>query len=162
MKRRVISVILTVVLLAAMAIAPAGAMAAKKIQILQVTVKGARLRQGPSSNYSVKKSLNKGAKVFYLGKGKDSFYKVRTDHGVVGYMYKGFLKSYGACYQSQVYYASKKVKVYKKASTHSGRKTTLSKGQHVIVYQVKGSWAYIKTLGGKGGYVKKSALKKAK
>ena len=53
-------------------------------------------------------------------------------------------------------------KVYKKASTHSSKKTTLSKGQHVIVYQVKGNWAYIKTLGGTGGFVKKSALKKAK
>ena len=58
-------------------------------------------------------------------------------------------------------YISKDTYVYKKASTGSGRKTTLSKGQHVVVYQVKGSWAYIKTLSGTGGYVKKSNLKKA-
>ena len=61
-----------------------------------------------------------------------------------------------------LYYATQRAKVYKKATTHSTRKTTLSKGQHVIVYSVSGNWAYIKTLGGTGGYVKKSALKKAK
>ena len=165
MKRRVLLAVLSVLLVVSTLLAPVSALAASKkksVPIMQVTVDGARVRKGPSSDYDVIVSVKNGAKLFYLGKGKDSFYKVRTDHGVVGYMYKGFLKSYGACYQSQVYYASKKVKVYKKASTHSSRKTTLSKGQHVIVYQVKGSWAYIKTLGGKGGYVKKSALKKAK
>ena len=162
MKRRVISVILTVVLLAAMAIAPAGAMAAKKIQILQVTVKGARLRQGPSSNYSVKKSLDKGTKVFYLGKIKNSFAHVRTTGGTEGYVYKGFLKKYGTCYKNQVYYNSKSsLKVYKKPSTHSSRVARLSKNQHVIVYQVKGNWAYIKMVSGKGGYCKASALRKA-
>ena len=161
MKRRIITVILTVVLLATMAVAPAGAMAAKKIQILKVTVDGARLRQGPSSEYSVKKSLNKGAKVFFLGK-KNSFAHVRTSGGTEGYVYKDFLKSYGSCYKSQVYYNSKKsLRVYKRPSTHSSRVTKLSRNQHVIVYQVKGSWAYIKTVSGKGGYCKASALRKA-
>ena len=161
MKRRIITVILTVVLLAAMAVAPAGAMAAKKIQILKVTVDGARLRQGPSSEYSVKKSLNKGAKVFFLGK-KNSFAHVRTSGGTEGYVFKGFLKKYGSCYKNQVYYNSKSsLKVYKKPSTHSSRVARLSKNQHVIVYQVKGNWAYIKMVSGKGGYCQASALRKA-
>ena len=30
----------------------------------------------------------------------------------------------------------------------------------VLVYQVRGSWAYVKTMSGKGGYVKVSALTK--
>lgn len=164
MKRRVLMMVLSALLVVSMLLAPASALAASKktIPIMKVTVDGARVRKGPSSSYDVIVSVKNGAKLFYLGAGKNSFCKVRTDHGVVGYMYKGFLKSYGACYQNQVYCASKRVKVYKKASTKSSGKTTLSKGQHVIVYQVKGSWAYIKTLGGTGGYVKKSALKKAK
>ena len=54
-----------------------------------------------------------------------------------------------------------KVKVYKKANTNTKKVAVLSKNQHVIVYEVKGKWAYIKTLGGKGGYVKKSVLTKA-
>jgi uncharacterized protein YgiM (DUF1202 family) len=162
MNRRFISLALVIALLAAMAIVPAGASAASKIQILKVVVDGARVRQGPSSAYSVKTSVKKGGKVFYLGKMKNSFAYIRTSGGTQGYMYKGFLKSYGSCYKSQVYYSRKSgLGVYKKPSTSSSKVTKLSKYQHVIVYQVKGSWAYIKTLSGKGGYVKGGSLGKA-
>lgn len=165
MKHRVFMVVLSVVLLLTMVVAPFSASAAssnKTVKILKVTVDGARVRSGPSSAYEVKTSVNKGGKVFYLGKIKDSFAYVRTEKGVVGYMYKGFLKSYGAAYRYQIYYSTKGgIKVCKKASSSSSRVARLSKNQHVIVYQVKGNWAYIKTLSGKGGYVRKSVLKKA-
>ena len=162
MNRRFISLALVVALLAAMAIVPAGASAASKIKILKVTVDGARVRQGPSSAYSVKTSVKKNGKVFYLGKMKNSFAYIRTSGGTEGYMYKGFLKSYGSCYKSQVYYSKKSgLKVYKKPSTHSSKATKLKKHQHVILYQVKGKWAYIKTVSGKGGYCQASALAKA-
>ena len=163
MKRRAITLILTLALLMAMAVAPLGAQAAaKKIKILQVTVDGARVRRGPSSVYDVKTSVKKGGKVFYLGKMKNSFAYIRTSGGTQGYMYKGFLKSYGSCYKSQVYYSKKSgLKVYKKPSTHSSKATKLKKHQHVILYQVKGKWAYIKTVSGKGGYCQASALGKA-
>ena len=161
MKRRYLSILLTVVLLASMAIMPVSASAAKKVTILTVTADGARVRKGPSSSYDVLTSVKKGGKLFYLGKTKNSFAYVRTSTGTVGYMYKGFLKTYGSCYKSQVYYCTKKANMYKKASSSSSRVAKLSKNQHVIVYQVSGNWAYIKTLGGKGGFVKKSVLKKA-
>lgn len=162
MKRRVISVLAVVVLVVSMLAMPMSASAATKVKILKVTADGARVRKGPASTYDVVTSVKKGGKVFYLGKTKNSFAYVRTSSGTTGFMYNGFLKSYGTCYKSQIYYSKKsKVPVYKKASTSSKRVTKLSKKQHVIVYQVKGSWAYIKTLGGTGGYVKKSNLKKA-
>ena len=162
MKRRYISLLLVVALLLATAIVPAGASAAKKIQILKVTVDGARVRQGPSSAYGVKTSVKKGGKVFYLDKMKNSFAYIRTSGGTQGYMYKGFLKSYGTCYKSQVYYSKKSgLKVYKKPSTRSSKVTKLSKYQHVIVYQVKGKWAYVKTVSGKGGSCQASALGQA-
>ena len=163
MKRRVFSIIVLVVMIVSV-IAPINAMAATKVKILKVTVDSARLRYGPSSSYGVKTSLKKGAKVFYLGKTENSFAHICTSKGLYGYMYKGYLKSYGSCNKSQVYYNKKKtLPVYKKASTSSKRVTKLSKYQHVIVYgfKTKGSWAYIKTLGGKGGYCKASALTKA-
>lgn len=161
MKRRVISLLMVIALLAAMAVAPMGAMAATKVKILKVTVDGARLRTGPASTYDVKTSLKKGSKVIYLGKTKNSFAHIRTSGGTEGYMYKGFLKNYGTCYKSQIYKSKKNsLPVYKKAG-HSSKVTRLKKGQHVIVYQVKGKWAYIKTLGGKGGYCKASSLTKA-
>jgi uncharacterized protein YgiM (DUF1202 family) len=162
MNRRFISLALVVALLVAMAIVPAGASAATKVKILKVTVDGARVRSGPSSNYDVKTSLKKGSKVIYLGKTKNSFAHIRTSGGTEGYIYKGFLKNYGSCYKSQIYYSKKSgLAVYKKASTSSSKVTKLKKHQHVILYQVKGNWAYIKTLGGKGGYCKASSLSKA-
>ena len=77
------------------------------------------------------------------------------------YQIKGFFKDSACALRKVSGSKCSKVKAYKKATTSSGRATTLGKGQLVIVYQVKGNWAYIKTLGGKGGYVKTSALKKA-
>ena len=163
MKRRVISVILMVVLLLATVVAPMSAYADKKVKILQVNVDGARLRRGPSINYDVITSLKKGAKVFYMGKMENSFAYICTSTGKLGYMYKGYLQSYGSCYKSQIYYNKKNtsIAVYKKANAKSKRVTSVGKKQYVIVYQIKGSWAYIKTLNGKGGYVKAKYLKKA-
>ena len=161
MKRRFLSMVLAILLIMATVIAPVSASAASKVKIMRVTTDGARVRKGPG-NYDVVTSVKKGSKVFYLGKTKTSFVKVRTSTGTTGYMYKGFLKAYGTCYKSQVYYSKKKnLAMYKKASTRSSKRTRLSKKQHVIVYQVKGSWAYVKTLGGTGGFVKKKYLKKA-
>ena len=149
-------------LMFAVAILPAMAYAASDVvQIMKVNEDGARVRKGPSSSYDVITSCKEGERVFYLGKTKEAFMYVRTSKGKVGYMYKGFLKTYGSCYKSQVYYCTKKANMYKKASSSSSRVAKLSKNQHVIVYQVSGNWAYIKTLGGKGGFVKKSVLKKA-
>ena len=165
MKRRILTLVLTVVLLASMVVMPVSASALNKtkVHILRVTVDQARLRAGPSSAYERITSLKKGSKVFYLRKMKDSFAYICTSNGVKGYMYRGFLEKYGMCYAYQVYRCkNSSANVYKKASTSSARVTRLTKNQHVVVYQVSGSWAYIKTLGGKGGYVKKSALTKAK
>ena len=163
MNRRLLKLATCLMLMFAVAILPAMAYAASDVvQIMKVNEDGARVRKGPSSSYDVITSCKEGERVFYLGKTKEAFMYVRTSKGKVGYMYKGFLDSYGAANKSQVYYAKKSVKVFKKASTSSGKVTKLSKNQHVIVYNTKGSWAYIKTLSGKGGYVKTSALKKAK
>ena len=164
MKRRILALLLTVLLLVGTVAVPVSASAASKskVKILRVNVDGARIRKGPSSAYDVKTSVGKGTKVFYLNKMKNSFAYICTEKGVTGYMYRGFLNSYGVAYRYQVYYSTNRsVGVYKRASTNSSKVTKLSKGQHVIVYQVKGSWAYIKTLSGTGGYVKKSNLKKA-
>ena len=163
MKRRTIALLLTILLLLGTVVAPVGASAASKskVRILKVTVDGARIRKGPSSAYDVVTSVRKGGRVVYLNSMKNSFARVSTEYGTVGYMYKGFLKSYGLAYRSQMYYSSSgKVGVYKRTSTNSTRLTKLSKHQIVVVYQVKGNWAYIKTLGGTGGYVQKKYLKK--
>ena len=161
MNRKMFSALVAALLIVTMLVAPVSALAASKVQILQVTVDGARVRKGPG-DYDVITSVRKGGKVFYLGKTKNSFCYICTSTGTRGYMFRDYLKSYGSCYANQIYCSKKKnVPVYKKASTGSKKVTKLSNRQHVIVYQVSGSWAYIKTLGGTGGYVKKGNLKKA-
>lgn len=156
---------LSVLLIVTMLAAPVSASAASKkvVYILKVTTDGARIRKGPSSAYDVITSAKKDTKVFYTGKHKDAFCYICTSGGTVGYMYKGFLKSYGAAYANQIYYCKdRSAKVYTRNSSGKVKKvTTLSKRQFVIVYQVKGDWAYIKTLGGTGGFVKKASLAKA-
>jgi len=161
MKHKVMMMAMAVLLIASMLIAPMSASAASNstVQILKVTVDGARLRAAPSGD--ILTSLKKDSKVFYLNKNKASFCYVCTSKGVRGYIFRDYLASYGAAYADQIYYANTKAKVYKKASTSSSRVGTLSKYQHVIVYEVRGNWAYIKTMGGKGGFVKASALSKA-
>ena len=165
MKRRITSLILCIVLIASMLILPTNALAASKkqvVQILKVTVDGARVREGPSSEYGVVTSVKKGGKVFYLGTTKDAFCYVKTSSGDVGYVYRGFLKAYGAVGRDQIYYCkSKSATVYKKSGKSLKKSGKLYKKQHVIVYEVRGKWAYIKSLSGKSGYVRKSALAKA-
>ena len=164
MKRRIVSLIVCVVLVASMLIVPTSAFAASKkvVQILKVTTDGARLREGPSSAYNVITSLKKGDKVFYLGPTKDSFCRIKTSTGETGYMYRGFLKSYGAVGSKQIYYCkAKSAKVYKRSGKSLKKIGKLYRNQHVIVYEVRGKWAYIKSMGGRSGYILKSALAKA-
>ena len=107
-------------------------------------------------------SVKKGGKVFYLGTTKAAFCYVKTSTGDVGYVYRGFLKAYGAVGRDQIYYCkSKSATVYKKSGKSLKKSGKLYKKQHVIVYEVRGKWAYIKSLSGKSGYVRKSALAKA-
>ena len=164
MKRRLFVMVTCLMLISAMAIAPMSASAASKkiVYVVKITVDGARLREGPSSAYGIITSLKKDSRVFYLNKRQNAFCYVYTEYGQKGFVYKGFLKAYGAVAVDQVYYnKNNSLTVYKRANTGSGRVTTLTKYQHVIVYQTQGDWAYIKTLRGQGGFVKLSALKKA-
>lgn len=164
MKRKWIMMVTALLLLTAMVIAPVSASAASKkiVYVVKITVQGARLREGPSSAYKIITSLPKDSRVFTLNKRQNAFCFVYTEDGQRGFVYKGFLKAYGAVAVDQVYYnKNNSLTVYKKANTNSGRVTTLYKNQHIIVYQTQGEWAYIKTLRGKGGFVKISGLRKA-
>ena len=154
-------VMLSVILAMSIVMAPVSASASGVVRILRVNVEGARLRTGPGVSTIQKPSLKKGEKVFWWGKTANAFCYVRTSTGRVGYVYKPYLSSYGAVNSRQVYYAKGSTSVYRKASTHSSHVGKLSARQHVIVYETRGNWAYIKTLSGKGGFVKLSSLKKA-
>lgn len=157
LKRRLLAALLGLVLLISVFAVPASATSV--VKVMKVNVHGARLRSGPG-NYPVIKSLKKGTKVLYTGTHVNAFYKVRTSGGKVGYIYKKFLSSYGAATSKQVYVTNKKTTMRRKNTTKSRAVKKLKKNTLVLVYEVRGNWAYVKTLSGKGGYVKVSALSK--
>lgn len=135
------------------------ASATSVVKVMKVNVNGARLRSG-AGDYPVITSLKKGTRVLFTGKKVNSFYQVRTSGGKVGYVYKKFLSSYGAATSKQVYYTTKAVTMRKKASAKSSGVKRLKAHTLVLAYKVRGTWVYVKTLSGKGGYVKATALAK--
>ncbi len=143
-------------------VAPLEAMAASRtVKIYTVNADYVRVHSTAQQGDNVIAKTRRGSKVFYLGK-SGNWWRVRTDRGVTGYMYKDYLTYYGATTLNRVYQANaSSVKVYKRAYAGSSRVATLSKNEHVVVYSVSGNWAYVATMSGKTGYVRKSALKKA-
>ncbi len=140
-------------------LAPGSALAkSKTVYILNVENDGARMRKEPNSaSDNVEVSLRKGTKVFYLAK-SGAWYKVRSEYGPSGWVYKGYLKYYGAVSLSSVYIVSAKTPVYKKTNSGAKKTTTFSKKQFVIVRTGNKNWAYIYTLSGTSGYVQTPRL----
>lgn len=158
--KRIVAAFLCALLFVSFA-APQSALAQKKktVYILNVENDGARMRKEPNSNSdNVEVSLRKGTKVFYLKK-SGAWYKVRSEYGPSGWVYRGFLKYYGAVSLSNVYVVSSKTSVYRKSRSGVKRVKTLSKKQFVIVRAANENWAYIYTLSGTSGYVRVSNLK---
>ena len=161
MKRNFLRAALCMMLILMIGAAPMTALAAKSnvVLILKCNVDGGRLREGPSSAYDVITSLKKGEKVFYNNQKSGAFCYVRTLYGQAGYIYHGFLDSYGAARYDQIYYANTTgVRVYKRPTDSSSRATTLGVGEHIIVYRTMGDWAFVKTLRGNTGFVKLGGL----
>ena len=160
MKRRILTIALCLMVILSMLAAPVSASAASKDIVKIKTINtNARLRTGPG-NYDWSKILKKGTKVI-VGKKTNAFYYVKTSSGETGYIYEKYLSDYGAVSNKQVYAAVKNAKVYKKPSTSAKAIKTVKAGQYVFVYGVRGDWAYVKTMSGKGGYMKTSALVKS-
>lgn len=163
MLRKMSKACLALLMAVLLASAPVTALAkAKTVNILVVTGDYVRLRSEPSAaTGDVVTTLGKGSKVFMLTYNKGWVY-LRTSRGKMGYMYKDYLKFYGAAKLNSIYFvSSSSLKLYKKASTSAGRVTTLPRWEHVIVYATSGKWAYVKTLSGKGGFALRSGLTKA-
>ena len=161
--KRLFAIVL-IALLTMTAVLPTGALAAsskkKVVYIVNVDGNGVRVRSTPrgGSTDNVMTSLRKGTKLFYLGR-SGSWYKVCSEYGPTsGYIYKGYVSYYGAVSLSSIYKCDGKVSLYSRDNTSSRRVGTLKDDQYVIVYAVKGKWAYVHTISGKKGYVLISKL----
>ena len=112
MKRKWICMALCVVLTLTLLGSATGASAASGIiTMYKTTVADGRLREGPSSDYNVVRTLRQGEKVFYSGTTSASFALVRTTSGEMGYIYTGFLTPYGNVRADQLYSANSTVTV---------------------------------------------------
>lgn len=162
MKRKVLKSVLCSLLILAMMMAPMSALASSSLAlILKVNGDWVRMRDGAEEGDEVIARLRKGTKVLYWGEREDEMYKVLTSTGKRGYIYKGYLSTYGAMKKSQVYITTGTTKLYKRSGSSLKGNGTLAKGKYVVVYKTSGNWAYIKTMTGKSAYCQKSSLKKA-
>lgn len=162
MKRNVLKSLLCSLLVIVLLAAPVSGLASSNLAlIMKVNGDWVRMRDGAEEGDEVITRLRKGTKVLYWGDREDAMYKVRTSDGKVGYIYKGYLSTYGAMKKSQVYVTSGTTKLYKRSGSSLKGNGTLGSGKYVVVYKTSGNWAYIKTMTGKSAYCQKSMLKKA-
>lgn len=162
MKRKVLKSVLCSLLAIAMLMAPMSALASTKTAlILKVNADWVRMRDGSDVGDDVITRLRKGTKVLYWGVHDDEMYKVLTSSGKTGYIYKGYLSTYGAMKLNQVYITTGSTKLYKRSGSSLKGNGTLAKGKYVVVYKTSGGWAYIKTMSGKSAYCQTATLKRA-
>ena len=159
MKRNWMRSVLCLLLVLTLAIAPMCAFASTKTaKILKINVDQARLRTGASG--AIITTLDKGTKVLYLNKTDGAYCKVCTTDGTTGYVYKSFLSNYGAVRADQVYVTKASTTLYRRSGNSLRKSSTVKEGVYMLVYKTNGSWAQVKSMTGKSGYVRLSALSK--
>jgi len=148
-------------LIATMAFAPMTAMAASKtMKILKINASGVRLRDGETKE--IIKTLREGTKVFYDGDRKDSFCKVCTLDGEVGYVFKEYLSEYGVVKTSQIYVTTEKSAAYRRSSSSGLKRTSsIAKNTVLLVLDKNGSWAQVQSMDGEVRYMRMDTLKRA-
>ena len=159
MKRNLWKSILCLALVLVLTLAPLSALAASRTaKILKVNVDKARMRE--SATGEIITTLNKGTKVLYLNRTDGAYCKVCTTDGTTGYVYKSFLSNYGAVRADQVYVTKASTTLYRRSGNSLRKSSTVKEGVYMLVYKTNGSWAQVKSMTGKSGYMKLSSLKK--
>ena len=158
MKRNVIKSFICILMILAMLMAPMTASAASVARIMKTNTDWVRMRDASGEQVA---RLRKGTKVLYWGSKEDEMYKVMTSNGKTGYIYKGYLSTYGAMKLSSVYVTTASTQMYNRSGSSLKKSGKLASGKYVMVYKTSGNWAYIKTMTGKGAFVQKDTLKKA-
>lgn len=147
-------------LIVAMLATTAPAFAASSIaRIMKVTADYTRMRSAPEGG-SVIANLRAGTKLLYWGSNHGSMCKVMTSSGVIGYVYGGYLATYGAMNLDSVYVTTAATQVYGRTNGTLVAAGYLAKGRYVSVYAVHEDWVFIKTMSGQSGIVKAGTLAK--
>ena len=143
---------------------PCGLAATQSVKVLRVNAQDVRMHytaKGEGENNMVCK-IKKGTRVLYLGTESKVWYKVRTEQGLTGYIYMGYLDEYGAVAKNSLYTVNtSRLQTYKRSGNRLKKASSrLSGGTLVSVKATKNGYAYVQTLSGKKTYVKLSGLKK--
>ena len=157
MKRNYFVRIVCLTLILMLGIMPiCSAYAAAKAYILRVNGNYVHVRDRDGD---IMGSLRKGTRVLYWGERVGDMCKVVNSSGQTGYIYKAYLSSYGVVNKSQVGIVTSKAPLYKKSGSSLKKSGTVKAGTTLLVYQVSGSWAYVRNFNGTGAYINTSYLK---
>ena len=157
MKRKYIARVLCLALVLMLGIMPlCTAHAAGNAYIVRVNSDYVRVR---SADSSIMTSVPKGTRVLFWGERIGDMYKVMSATGHTGYIYKGYLSSYGVVNGSQVGVCVTRTPVYVRSGNSLRQAGTTAAGTLVLVYKVAGDWAFVKNINGNSAYIPLSYLK---
>ena len=157
MKRRIVSFVICVVVIASMFAMPVNALAetARYMKIRQAVY-----LRNTEDIQDVLCSVKKNADVWFTGETWKEFYKVKTEDGKIGYIFKLYLKEQDSNDSYPICQLTAKTKLYKKPSEHASRITSLKEGRWLLVLGVENGWAKVLTANDKEGYVPANLLVK--
>ena len=156
MKRRIITLMVFLAMVASLLTMPMSALASGKFMTVTTN---ANLRSN-TNLYDVIGTLKKGTTVYYTGKKYKSMYQVKTSKGKVGYVFKMYLKNADSKDgDGQVVCVKENSTLYKKADTASRSVCKLAKGRYLKILSVEGDWAKVQTTDDRIGYIQVSKLK---
>ena len=116
MKRSVLKSVICSLLIVVMLAASAPSYAASVARLMKVNGDYVRLRESAKEGSSVIQRLRKGTKLLYWGVKEDAMYKVMTSSGAVGYVYGGYMATYGAMNLDSVYVTTAPTAMYTRAN----------------------------------------------
>lgn len=160
MKQRIMKILISLVLVCSMVMIPIVAQASEPIYILVVTADYARMRDQPSADGNIVTTLRVGTKVMYLGDGGNMQCKVVTADGTYGYVYRGYLRVYGAFSRNRIGYNTADASLYVRDGDHLSWVATLPAGQFVFLLKLNGNWAYVRLMNGNTCYMQLTTLAK--
>ena len=171
MKHKVLKSIICSLLIVAMLSAPMSALASSKVAYLvkvattdssnKVRIRAGSAKRGGNGDATIIGSVKTGSYVLHWGEKSGQMLKVMTPNGLIGYIFKDNVKSYGAMNKDWIYLTKASTAVYKRSGSGFRRTGTVGKNKPVVVMKKWGGWAMVKSMSGKTAYVKTSSLTKA-
>ena len=162
MTRRVISIVLTVMIVLGILVSPLqvyAAAATSKAGIVSTSGSNLNIRATASSTGSIKSKLSNGSFITLISK-SGSWWKVEYAKGQFGYCHANYIQT-AAGDPATVATNSGNLNVRSGAGTSYTKVGSLSKGETVIVLSSSGGWSRILYHGTKTGYVSSQYLSKS-